>query len=599
MGARTAHDVRGRSAMRPPIILSAILLTACGLDGEDELAIGEVTEAITNGSPDLDTQVANATVQLPGCTGTLVAPDIVLTAAHCIDRVNDEGCTATELPNRWYPLQGDGMSVNVGRDSVGVNVNRINASIWETFTLFKLANGTGSIRHGDSIHFRTHDGVHFLSADGEGGKWIDAIRPWAAESETFTIERVAGDGVIASGDEVRLRAKHGQFLVLATDTVGDVLHATGGPAPTANASFEIRLANNGTGTIAAGANVHLKSKVNSRYVVAEEGGGAWKHVARARYYSIPNGVDIALIKLEAPVPSGIALPSPVLTRLFADPFTFWPTQTVRLAGWGGTNLPALVAGRYRQTMMSPNLRFGCQWDGRTHLCIDSNTNIAGGDSGGPLYWSSGGQTQVVGVVNGEVKYIVNGQAVSANPRQTYHQDTTTVGGFSTCNGTRTLPNVAIWLETMLAMRPQCALIDAPNAFVEGFAGGFRIRSASSVLETNFRTISDAERALALMRHYQMTERCMVGNTVEYNLSSAASPTGAPLPGEDCIDIWAPGLTVVNQGGSWTLRQGSSSLLSLGTSETIARLTLGTVQRYDFRALCFVARPNPAWTYFRR
>ena len=65
-------------------MIAAMLLSSCALeDGEHDEALGEVDQDIEIGTEDGTTPTRNAVVWIGNCTGTLIAPDVVMTAAHC------------------------------------------------------------------------------------------------------------------------------------------------------------------------------------------------------------------------------------------------------------------------------------------------------------------------------------------------------------------------------------------------------------------------------------------------------------------------------------------------------------------------------------
>lgn len=76
-----------------------------------ESDIGSGPQAIRFGQDDVDIPEANATVRINNCSGTLIAPDLVLGAGHCTEHsagVQDPwrppaDCTDTSVPGRWYP----------------------------------------------------------------------------------------------------------------------------------------------------------------------------------------------------------------------------------------------------------------------------------------------------------------------------------------------------------------------------------------------------------------------------------------------------------------------------------------------------------------
>src|SRR5689334_3949150 len=81
-----------RFAFAPLLLASLSLVTGCtkALSESGEEEIGFATEEIVNGSPDSGhpATVALTTQGFPFCSGTLVTPTVVVTAAHCIDPNN-------------------------------------------------------------------------------------------------------------------------------------------------------------------------------------------------------------------------------------------------------------------------------------------------------------------------------------------------------------------------------------------------------------------------------------------------------------------------------------------------------------------------------
>lgn len=94
-------------------ILSLVLLALviCGAPTAAGQETGSTTQALIAATNDVDTPVANSTVRLAGqgrlCTGTLIAPQIVITAGHCGFYDGRVGWR----PDHWYNVQIQGIRV--------------------------------------------------------------------------------------------------------------------------------------------------------------------------------------------------------------------------------------------------------------------------------------------------------------------------------------------------------------------------------------------------------------------------------------------------------------------------------------------------------
>ena len=98
------------------------------------LCVSSPAHAIVHGTPAPDIPSARSTVFVQtahwDCTGTLVAPDLVLTAGHCLEkpepepplhpRFRPEPESDWQRPDRFYPVPG-GATVSVGVDRAARN----------------------------------------------------------------------------------------------------------------------------------------------------------------------------------------------------------------------------------------------------------------------------------------------------------------------------------------------------------------------------------------------------------------------------------------------------------------------------------------------
>jgi hypothetical protein len=75
--------------------------------------------------------------------------------------------------------------------------------------------------------------------------------------------------------------------------------------------------------------------------------------------------------------------------------------------------------------------------------------------------------------------------------------------------------------------------------------------------------------------------------------------GGASPSEDCVGFTPGNLRVANIGGRWKIVDGSHWVGDFGSNRAAADQGLAIIRRYGFTMQCFVARPNPPMTYWRR
>ena len=93
-----------------------------------------------------------------------------------------------------------------------VQVNRVSAGPWETFTLEQIGPPGGALMSGQRIALRTENG-QYLCAEGGGDGEIVANRTAVGPWETFTIAHAdLSYGEITTGQAVILRTDNGRFI---------------------------------------------------------------------------------------------------------------------------------------------------------------------------------------------------------------------------------------------------------------------------------------------------------------------------------------------------------------------------------------------------
>jgi hypothetical protein len=77
------------------------------------------------------------------------------------------------------------------------------------------------------------------------------------------------------------------------------------------------------------------------------------------------------------------------------------------------------------------------------------------------------------------------------------------------------------------------------------------------------------------------------------------PGPMPVPSEDCV-TFNPGTThVAHVGGEWKIVDGSHWIASFGAHHAEANRAMHIINHYHFNRQCFVGRPNPSMTYWKR
>ncbi len=114
---------------------------------------------------------------------------------------------------------------------------------------------------------------------------------------------------------------------------------------------------------------------------------------------------------------------------------------------------------------------------------------------------------------------------------------------------------------------------------------------------------DAEKALAIIKHYRMNQQCYIqegkiGRLMEYYLVNGDAPIGA-IEGEDCISFNPERVNVKKIEGRWKIVEGNHWILDFGDNEHEANNSLAIIRNYGFQYICFVGRPDPSMIYFRR
>jgi len=156
-------------------------------------------------------------------------------------------------------------------------------------------------------------------------------------------------------------------------------------------------------------------------------------------------------------------------------------------------------------------------------------------------------------------------------------------------------------DTPVFRSKDCIRFNPNKLQVRKIRGRWRIVSGSTTLKNFKKNSKEARRSLKVIRHYQFNKQCTVGRTspsMEYYLVSNRTPNGS-MRGEDCITFNPNSLKVLKLDGRWQLANKTRWILNFQHKQRLARKSLHVIKRYRFSKICFIGRPQPSLTYFRK
>jgi hypothetical protein len=167
---------------------------------------------------------------------------------------------------------------------------------------------------------------------------------------------------------------------------------------------------------------------------------------------------------------------------------------------------------------------------------------------------------------------------------------------------------------LAAPQADCASFDPAGLKVAAFKGGWAIMQGGAQPERAIATFTfigkaNAERALDVMRHYNLNQKCFIEPGFACYLSSGQPPSGA-MAGEASEAFDPASLRVESRpraskldfgqagGKVWAIMAGERQLFAFGDgadAQSRANQALGLIQHYGFTHLCHAG----AFSYFRK
>jgi len=147
----------------------------------------------------------------------------------------------------------------------------------------------------------------------------------------------------------------------------------------------------------------------------------------------------------------------------------------------------------------------------------------------------------------------------------------------------------------------CIRVNYNNVQIKRLNSRWKITDGSSILLDFANSVTEAVMAYKVIKYYKLTSQCFVGRpgpSMNYWLSGGKPPEGY-FQGEDSIGFNPSAIVVKKINGRWKIVEGSHWIMDFGGSQTEALKSFSIIQKYGFNRICFVGRPNPSMTYFRR
>ncbi len=162
-----------------------------------------------------------------------------------------------------------------------------------------------------------------------------------------------------------------------------------------------------------------------------------------------------------------------------------------------------------------------------------------------------------------------------------------------------------WLEIAFtarktpALREDCLSFDPSRLEVRRDNNRWLLTDGRSRMKL-FDNRSEAIQALNAIKHYGMDKHCYIGRpdpSMEYWLVGNRAPSGS-MPNEDCIAFNPANLRISQEGSQWLMTDGRTRMRMFPNRQE-AEQALAVIRKHGFNRTCYIGRPDPSMTYFRK
>lgn len=169
-------------------------------------------------------------------------------------------------------------------------------------------------------------------------------------------------------------------------------------------------------------------------------------------------------------------------------------------------------------------------------------------------------------------------------------------------GANKIGNWSNWVQTFdnRILADDCLKHNVSQLRVKKVQGRWKIIQGSRWLMDFGNKRNEANKTLNIIKRYRADSQCYVGRpnpSMTYILANGDSPSGR-INGEDCIGFNSERLDIKREGSKWLLTDGRSRMKMFNSARE-AWTALGTILKHGFKKQCYVGRPNPSFSYFRK
>lgn len=151
----------------------------------------------------------------------------------------------------------------------------------------------------------------------------------------------------------------------------------------------------------------------------------------------------------------------------------------------------------------------------------------------------------------------------------------------------------------VSAKEDCLGFDPRRLEIRAETGRYLMTDGRSRMKI-FPNRQEASQALRTIRRYGMDQHCFVGRpdpSMEYWPVQGRAPAGS-MQREDCIAFDPRRLRLKKDGSQWLLTDGRSRM-RIFPNRREAEQALSIIRRYQFNQTCYIGRPDPSMTYFRK